>query len=90
MDDDRRRRQIEQDDGEQPEDDVGRPELRGHAHPAEADDVQHLREHQVADAEGFVKVAAVRGGARGGGGMVGGGVGHQRADPITWGSPDRC
>jgi hypothetical protein len=44
-------RQVEQHEGEQPEDDVRRSEFAGDADPREADDEEDLREGEIANAE---------------------------------------
>src|SRR5439155_7808912 len=43
--------QIEEHDGQQPEDDVRRPQLGRNADPRQADDEEDLREREVGDAE---------------------------------------
>ena len=56
-DGDTRRREVEERDGDEPEDDVGRSLFRGDADPLQADDEEDLREDEVAKrevlAEGF-------------------------------------
>jgi hypothetical protein len=47
----RGRRQIEQHEGQQPEDDMRRSELSRHADPCEPDDEEDLREGEIADAK---------------------------------------
>jgi hypothetical protein len=56
----RGRRQIEQHEGQQPEDDVRRSELSRDADPREPDDEEDLREGEIADAELLLQRRAVR------------------------------
>src|SRR5207237_10690400 len=59
VDNDCSRRQIKQHEGEQPENDVRRPELPRHTDPREADDEEDLRESEIADAELLLQRRAV-------------------------------
>ena len=46
-------REIEEGDGDEPEDDVGRSLFRGHSHPLQSYDEQDLREDEVAQRKVF-------------------------------------
>ena len=52
-------RQVEQDEGQQPEDDVRRSEFAGDTDPRQADDEEDLREGEIANAELFLQRRAV-------------------------------
>src|SRR5207244_10644250 len=60
VDDDRRRREIEEDDRGEPEDDVRRPLLRRDADPRQADDEEDLREREIDEAATLPQQAAAR------------------------------
>ena len=60
VDDDSRRRQVEEHDGDEPEDDVRRALLRRDADPRQADDEQDLREGQIREPEVLAEPGAVR------------------------------
>ena len=60
VDDDRRRREIEEDDRGEPEDDVRRPLLRRDADPRQADDEEDLREREIDEAEILPQQGAAR------------------------------
>jgi hypothetical protein len=55
-----RRRHIEQQDRDQPEDDVRRPLLGRDAHPLQADDKEDLGEGEVEDRELLAQLDAAR------------------------------
>src|SRR5205823_1773689 len=60
MDDDRGRGEIEEHDGGEPEENVGRPLLCRHPDPWKADDEQDLCEDEIGQAELLAKLGAVR------------------------------
>ena len=58
MNDDRRRRQVEEDDSGKPENDVRRTLFGSYADPGKADDEEDLREREIDEAEILGEVRA--------------------------------